>query len=200
MPKLDLKKELKTFYSAKQDVVTFLEVPKLQYAMIDGYGNPNTSPLFQDAVEQLYNISYKIKFLAKGEGRDYTVMPLEGLWWADDMNQFSVERKDEWKWTLMILQPDFITEEAFQKAVHEVQKKRTISESLRLETFDEGLSAQILHLGSYAEEGPTVEKLHREILNQGFQLRGKHHEIYLGDPRKAEPAKLKTIVRQPVSK
>jgi len=171
--------------------------------MIDGEGDPNTSKSFQDAIEVLYPLSYTLKFtVKKGKiGIDYGVMPLEGLWWADDMSSFSVGNKDEWKWTLMIMQPDLITKEMVQEAIEQVKtKKDPVSLPLvRFEFFDEGKAAQIMHIGPFSEEGPTIEKVHSFIEENGSQRRGRHHEIYLSDIRRAAPEKWKTIIRQPMS-
>ena len=199
--KIDLKKELKELYSASPQQVAIVDVPPMNFLMIDGQGDPNTSPEFQDAVEALYGVSYTLKFMIKQEQAiNYVVMPLEGLWWADDMTQFSMEDKDAWLWTAMIMQPEYVTGELFEEAVEQVRQKKELTalSGMRLESFHEGLSAQILHIGPYSEEGPTIEELHSFIEGNGYQLRGKHHEIYLGDPRRSAPEKLKTIIRQPI--
>lgn len=171
----------------------------MNFLMIDGEGNPNTSQAYAEAVEALFAVSYAIKFMAKkGElAIDYGVMPLEGLWWADDMSRFSVNDKDNWKWTMMIMQPSFISEEIIAQAISEVGKKKNLPalSKLRVEEFAEGRCAQILHIGPFSEEGPTIEKVHQYINAHG-QLTGKHHEIYLSDIRKADPAKWKTVIRQ----
>ena len=171
----------------------------MNFLMIDGEGNPNTSQAYAEAVEALFAVSYAIKFMAKkGElAIDYGVMPLEGLWWADDMSRFSVNDKDNWKWTMMIMQPSFISEEIIAQAISEVGKKKNLPalSKLRVEEFAEGRCAQILHIGPFSEEGSTIEKVHQYINAHG-QLTGKHHEIYLSDIRKADPAKWKTVIRQ----
>lgn len=202
MEKLDLKKKYKALYTASAKEASLITVPKLNYIRVDGAGDPNTSPQFQEATQALYAVSYTLKFMVKRsqEGPDYGVMHLEGLWWADDMEKFSIERKGDWKWTLMILQPDFITESMFRQAVDEVVRKKglVMAGKLRFESVEEGLCAQILHIGPYAEEPPTVRKLHDFIEEKGYAFSGLHHEIYLSDPRKAAPEKMKTILRQPV--
>lgn len=201
MDKLDLKKEYKSLFTASAKEASEIVVPELNYFMVDGEGDPNNSPVFQEAAGLLYGLSYTLKFMIKKQnlGPDYSVMALEGLWWSDDMKCFDMDNKDIWKWTLMILQPDFITKDLYKKAKAEVEKKKGISfEKVRFEKFHEGLSAQIMHIGPYATEGPTVQKLHDFIKESGRSLRGIHHEIYLGDPRKAKPEKLKTIIRQPI--
>jgi hypothetical protein len=204
MQKIDLKKDLKHLYSPSPKEVVVVDVPEMDFLMVDGAGNPNTSQEYQEAVAALYAVSYALKFMVKqGETPiDYGVMPLEGLWWADDMTQFSVENKDIWKWTSLIMQPEYVTQDLFHKATEQVAKKKKLPAlpKIRLEGFPEGLSVQIMHLGPYAAEGPTVTKLHRFIQEKGYELRGKHHEIYLTDPRKSAPEKMKTVIRQPVSK
>lgn len=204
MPKLDLKKELINLYSAKVNDPVLIKVPKMNYLAIDGKGDPNTSKEFKDAVETLYPVAYKIKFTCKKElSKDYTVMPLEGLWWMEDMTKFSVENKKDWLWTMIIMQPDFVTKEMFKKAVVEVKsKKQLVSiDKIKFITINEGLSGQIMHLGPFSKEKPTIEKLHNFIKEKGHTFNGnkqKHHEIYLSDMRKTAPEKLKTILRQPV--
>ena len=172
--------------------------------MIDGMGSPGDSKEYQDALAVLYPIAFKTKFLSKAKGKDYVVPPLEGLWWADDMKDFIKGDRDKWKWTMMIMQPDWITNEMFKKAIEETkQKKPELSKllpKLRLEKYKEGKAAQIMHVGPYSEEGPTVQKVHEFIQNEGGTFDGhnqKHHEIYLSDPRKANPATMKTVLRQP---
>jgi hypothetical protein len=173
--------------------------------MIDGHGDPNVAPEYTEALEALYAVAFKVKFLSKKHlGRDYVVAPLEGLWWAEDMETFTVQRdKSAWDWTMMIMQPDWINAQIWQEAREqvEVQKSPVALEKLRLETYDEGLSVQILHLGPYDDEGPTLHKLHHEFIPQnGYEVRGKHHEIYLSDPRRVAPEKLRTVLRQPIKR
>lgn len=204
MAKIDFKKELKGLYSnvsAKE--FSIVDVPPLNYLMIDGQGYPGTSQEYQDAMQTLYPLSYTLKFMIKKKGKDYVVMPLEGLWWAKDMEVFTdafMERKNEWLWTSMIMQPDFITQDIVNKAMEELKRKKDppALSKVRFETYTEGLSAQILYFGPYSEEGPTIERMHNFIRDQGHELRGKHHEIYLSDPRRTKPERLKTIIRQPI--
>ena len=202
MAKIDYKKELKHFYKPSMKKVEIVDVPQMNFIMIDGEGDPNTSQEFQYAVEALYSLSYTLKFMIKkGElGIDYGVMPLEGLWWADDMSQFSIYNKENWKWTLMIMQPEYVTRELFHEAVEQVKKKRNpvALAKVRYELFSEGKAVQIMHIGPFSEEGPTVEKVHNFIKESGCKLSGKHHEIYLSDIRKVAPEKWKTIIRQPM--
>ncbi len=203
MTKLDLKKEFKRFYNPSPGAPTIVDVPAMTFLMIDGKGDPNTAPEYREAIEALYPVAYALKFTVRRElDIDYGVMPLEGLWWADDMSQFPGETKDAWKWTAMIMQPDCVTNDLFRTAVEQVKKKKNPAQlyRMRFEPLNEGMSAQVLHTGPYSGEGPTIQALHAFIKGQGYALRGKHHEIYLGDPRKSTPEKLKTVVRQPVSK
>ena len=204
MPKLDLKKELKNLYTAKADAPVLIKVPKMNYLAIDGKGDPNTSQEFKDAVETLYPVAYKLKFTCKKElNKDYTVMPLEGLWWMEDMTKFTVNNKKDWLWTMLIMQPDFITKEMYQKALIEVKSKKQLVaiNKIKFITLNEGSSAQILHIGPFSAEKPTIKKLHTFIKEKGHGFndnKQKHHEIYLSDMRKTAPEKLKTILRQPV--
>ena len=202
MVKIDCKKELKNLYSSSAEKVEVVEVPQMNFLMIDGEGDPNTSQSFQDAIDVLYPLSYTLKFIIKrGEiGIDYGVLPLEGLWWADDMSSFSVDNKENWKWTLMIMQPELVKKEMVATAIEEVRKKKkpVALPLVRFESFVEGKVGQIMHIGPFSEEGPTVEKLHSFIKVSGSQRIGKHHEIYLSDIRRAAPEKWKTIIRQPM--
>lgn len=201
MQKIDYKKELKHLYKPSHKAVVEVDVPPMNYLMIDGEGDPNNSKTFSEAVEALYAVSYTVKFAVKKGAMtiDYGVMPLEGLWWADDMTEFSVEDKSNWKWTLMIMQPEFITGEMIDSAMAVVKEKKNpvALSKLRFESLTEGKCAQILHIGPFSEEGPTVEKVHQYI-DAKSNRRGKHHEIYLSDIRKADPAKWKTVIRQPM--
>ncbi|MEA5114940.1 MAG: GyrI-like domain-containing protein [Geobacteraceae bacterium] len=203
MQKIDCLKKLQHLYGPSAKKVEIVDVPEMNFLMIDGEGDPNTSQAFKDAVEALFSLSYTLKFMVKkGEmGVDYGVLPLQALWWSDDPSAFSTGNKDAWKWTVMIMQPDFITRELVGVASKEVQRKKKLASlSLaRLEAFKEGKAAQILHIGPFSEEGPTIEKVHSFIESSGSQRIGKHHEIYLSDIRRAAPEKWKTIVRQPMS-
>jgi len=203
MKKIDYKKQLKHLYAPSAKTVEIVDVPQMNFLMIDGKGDPNTAKSFSDAIEALYPLSYTLKFMVKkGEkGVDYGVMPLEALWWADDMSAFTTGNKDAWKWTLMIMQPEFITPKMVKEATEEVQrKKKPVSLPLaRFEACKEGKAAQIMHIGPFSAEGPTIEKVHSFIENNGSRRIGKHHEIYLSDIRRAAPEKWKTIVRQPMS-
>jgi hypothetical protein len=200
MKKIDYRREWKERYQPSASVVSVVELPAANFLMMDGRGDPNTSPEFAAAVEVLFAVSYTVKFMVKRGALavDYAVMPLEGLWWADDMNHFA-DDKSLWFWTAMILQPEFITPELVQSASDEVRRKKKLSalNRLRFESFNEGLCAQIMHVGPFSEEGPTVAKVHQFIEQRGGALRGKHHEIYLSDLRRAAPAKWRTVVRQP---
>jgi hypothetical protein len=200
MAAIDLKKQYKHLYQPSSSEIAVVDVPSMNYLMIDGSGDPN-GPVYADAVSALYAVSYTLKFLLKKQdvALDYTVMPLEGLWWtkAGGADWNSVERAD-WLWTAIIMQPPDITEEMFEQARSDVeQKKRLDLARMRFEPFAEGRAAQILYTGPYKEEGPTIERLHAFIEQQGWHLSGKHHEIYLNTPGRTAPERLKTIIRQP---
>jgi hypothetical protein len=199
MKTIDFKKEYRECYTAKA-MPSIVEVPPLQYLMADGSGNPNTSPRFPECISGLYPVAYTLRFAIKAEEEvAYSVMPLQGLWWLPD-GDFDFSVKDRWIWTLMIMQPDYVTPDRFEAAREAAQKKDSlpIFDDLRLEVYDEGLAAQIMHIGPYADEAPNIEKLHAFIHDNGYSLRGKHHEIYIGDPNRSAPEKLKTIIRQPI--
>lgn len=198
--KIDYKRERRELYTAGPQPA-LIDVPALSYAMIDGHGDPNTAAEYTEAVETLYAFSYAAKFAVKHRGgADFVVMPLEGLWWVPDMSKFTTADKSAWDWTMMIVQPAEVTAEIADHALAKVAAKKGAEAAarLRVERFDEGLSAQVLHRGPYAAEGPTIARLHDFIAGAGYELVGKHHEIYLSDPRRTAPEKLKTILRQPV--
>jgi hypothetical protein len=201
MKKVDLKKELKQLYQPSAKEVVQVEVPTFQFLMADGEGDPNTSQEYAQAVEALFSVSYTAKFMVKkgAQGIDYAVMPLEGLWWADDMSAFVANDKSKWKWTMMIMQPHFVANEVIEAAISEVKRKKGLPAigKLRLEAFSEGLCAQVLHIGPFSEEGPTIERLH-SFIDARTGRDGKHHEIYLSDIRRADPTKWKTILRHPM--
>lgn len=203
METVDLRRGFFDLYSAST-TPTLVDVPKLRYLMIDGSGDPNTAPEYAEAVRALYSVAYTIRFALKRRAHpvDAPVMPLEGLWWVPDMSTFSVEDKSAWDWTLLILQPDQATPGVVDEAQATAIRTKGLPrlDRVRLEAYAEGRAAQILHRGPYGEEGSTVEALHRFIADQGLALTGKHHEIYLGDPRRAAPEKLRTIIRQPVAR
>jgi hypothetical protein len=199
--KVDLKKELTT-YAARRGRFDVVTVAPAQFLMVDGHGDPNTSPEYADAVASLYPLAYALKFLSRNElDRDYAVMPLEGLWWSDDPEDFTAGRKSRWDWTALNLVPDWITAEHLTAARESVARRGVAPalERVRLERYDEGLCVQTLHVGSYADEGPVLETMHAEFIpSQGLRMTGKHHEVYLSDPRRVPPEKLRTILRQPV--
>ena len=199
--KLDLKKDLKALYGVSPGEPTVVDVPAMNFLMIDGTGDPNVSPDYSAAIEALYGVSYTLKFTIKRSAHavDYAVMPLEGLWWADDPAVFATGDKSRWKWTAMIMQPPLVSASDVVSAIEDVRRKHPSPalDRLRFEAFREGKAAQLLHVGPYASEGPNIKRLHDFIAAQGHTLGGKHHEIYLGDPRRSAPEKLKTIIRQP---
>lgn len=201
--KTDFKKSLDA-YQAKAGRFRIVDVPDLQYLMVDGHGDPNTSPVFTEAVEALYPVAYTLKFASKRElGRDYVVMPLEGQWWAEDMASFTAARdKSRWDWTLMIMLPDWIDREMFAAAVEQVRGKSNPARlgDVRLETLSEGRCVQTLHVGSFDAEADVLARMHDEFIpDNGLSRVGRHHEIYLSDFRKTAPEKQRTILRQPVS-
>lgn len=202
MAKLDLKKELKPLYHCSAQKPTRVEAPEARFLMIDGRGDPNTSPLSQGAVAALFGLAFKTKFASKKElGRDYVVMPLEGLWWAEDMADFDIDHKADWLWRLLIRQPDWIAPELVDSVRDQAAQKADpgLVSQIQLGVYNEGPAVQIMHRGPFADEGPTVARLHRFIDSQGWRISGRHHEIYLGDFRKAAPDKLRTIIRQPIA-
>jgi hypothetical protein len=202
MTTIDMKRALKELYRPSASAPSLVEVPELLFLMADGMGDPNTAPAYAEAVEALYGVAYALKFMLKRgpAAADYTVMPLQGLWWADDMASFTSGDRAAWRWTMMIAQPELVTRELFAQAAAETARKKRLPAlpRLRLERFAEGRAAQIMHIGPYAAEAPTIERLHQFIAAQGLALRGKHHEIYLSDPRRSAPERMQTIIRQPV--
>jgi len=201
MEKVDLKKQLKEFYNASPKEVTVVDIPVMNFIMVDGQGSPNNSSEYIAAIEALFSVSYTLKFMIKKSRKiDYGVMPLEGLWWAEDMTKFSADRKDEWKWTAMIMQPRYVASEDVKVAIEQIKKKKDLPAiaKLRFESFFEGKVAQIMYVGPYSGEGATIAKIHAFIQNSGYTLSGKHHEIYLNNPSRIAPEKLRTIIRQPM--
>jgi hypothetical protein len=192
----DVKKDLNQLYAPKNRDWALLDVPEQQFLAIDGRGNPNTASSYARAVEALYAFAYTIRMAATER---FVVGPLEGLWWADDMTAFTVRAKDSWQWTMLISLPAWIGEDVVESAREAVRRKKKIDAPVRLEKLHEGRCAQVLHVGSYDDEGPVLARLHNEFLAaQGVKPTGRHHEVYLGDPRRVEAAKLKTVLRQPV--
>ncbi|HLE13461.1 MAG TPA: GyrI-like domain-containing protein [Anaerolineales bacterium] len=198
--KLDYKKDLKQLYFPRVGVYEVVEVPSMKFLMIDGHGDPNDNPVYQEAVSALYTLAYGLRFALKSQGVEAVVPPLEGLWWAEDINAFTLERKDRWDWTMMIMQPEMVTPELFAEVRRKAVQKKGVPalERVRLETFAQGLCVQTMYLGAYKDEGPTIAAMHAFLREYGYDFNGKHHEIYLGDPRKSTPDKLKTVIRQPV--
>lgn len=203
MDKIDFKKQFKDLYGpTRRQGIHLVTVPAMRFLMVDGHGDPNTVLAYAQAVETLYAVAYALKFASKKQlEKDYVVPPLEGLWWSSDMASFLSREKDKWDWTMMIMVPEWIGPAMIDKTIDAVRKKKAPSalDRLRVETLEEGRAAQVLHIGPYDDEGPMLKKLHDEFLPQNELIRvGKHHEIYLSDPRRADPSKLKTILRQPV--
>ena len=198
---LDPRKDFKILYAPPSKAPVIVDVPEMNFLMVDGHGDPNTSAAYADALQALYSVAYTLKFmLKKGAGMDFGVAPLEGLWWAADLDAFANAAKDEWDWTMMIMQPPQITPDLVSEAIHQAAAKKDLPAvaRMRFDRFHEGLCAQIMYIGPFAAEGATIERLHAFIHAQGYTLRDKHHEIYLSDPRRAAPDKLKTVIRQPM--
>ena len=202
MPKIDYKKELKEFYRPSAKKVAEVNIPKMNFLMVDGNGAPETTE-YKEAIEALYSVSYTLKFMIKKSdiGIDYGVLPLEGLWWADDMSDFINDNKSKWIWTMMIMQPELVTKGLVHAAISQVKDKKNLPaiNKVKFKSFQEGKCAQTLHVGPFSEEGPTVERVHSFIADCGNELTGKHHEIYLTDIRRAAPENWKTVIRQPMS-
>lgn len=203
MEKIDYKKKLKDLYKPTVKKVEIVTVPEMNFLMVDGEGDPNTSQPFSDAIEALFPLAYTLKFMIKNGNMaiDYGVLPLEALWWADDITALAKGNKDDWKWTVMIMQPEFITREMVEKAAKEVKRMKSPASLplVKFESFKEDKAAQTMHIGPFSEEGPAIEKVHLFIEQNGSQRIGKHHEIYLSDIRRTAPEKWKTIIRQPMS-
>ncbi|WP_169580965.1 GyrI-like domain-containing protein [Microbacterium thalassium] len=200
--KVDLKKQIPS-YTAPRGRFEIIDVPSLRYLMVDGHGDPNAARSYSEAVSALYGVSYKLKFLSRNDlGRDYVVMPLEGLWWSDDMSTFTTARdKSRWSWTMMILVPEWLGPEQVEQARDAAGAKGDLPalDTLRLASLEEGRCVQTLHVGSYDDEGPVLDAMHHDFIpGEGLRMRGVHHEIYLADPRRSAPEKLRTILRQPV--
>jgi hypothetical protein len=203
--KIDFKKEYKFLFAATAKRPQLVEVPEFKYLMIDGRGDPSSVPEFAEKIQALYGLAYTMKFMLKQDRQaaiDFVVPPLSGLWCADDITAFQSGRKNEWQWTLMILQPDAVTLELLEKAKAKLAAKKPTPfiAQVELKLLHEGSAVQILHIGPYSAEGPTIGRLHDFMKEQGYTFNGRHHEIYLGDPRRCQPEKLKTIIRQPVRK
>jgi hypothetical protein len=202
MPKIDLRKELRHLYQPSARQFEVVDVPAMNFLMLDGHGDPNRNPAYQEAVNALYTLAYSIKFALKPQGVEYTVPPLEGLWWMENMDEFSLAAKDRWDWTMMIMQPESVTSDLVEQARTQAMRKKgsPMLAGIRFGAYHEGLSVQIMYIGAYADEGPTIARMHAFIKENGYEPAGKHHEIYLGDPRKTAPEKLKTVLRQPIRK
>ncbi|WEH13577.1 GyrI-like domain-containing protein [Streptomyces sp. VNUA24] len=202
--KYDVKRALKACYAPKNTDWELVDVPELRYLAVDGHGDPNTAAAYRHAVEALYAVAYTVKFTSRRErGEDFVVGPLEGLWWADDMDDFLARRKDNWRWRMLINVPGWITDPMIEEArsAAAAKKDRPALGAVRPETLREGTSAQVLHIGSYDDETPVLTRLHRDYLPaHGLREAGLHHEIYLSDPRRTDPARLRTVLRQPVER
>ncbi len=200
--KVDLKRDLKHLYnpSAKEPVV--VEVPPMNFLMISGTGDPNTVQAYKDAVETLYAVAYPLKFAVKAQqGVDYGVMPLEGLWWTpEDKPDYQAQNRDHWQWTMMMMQPEYVSDDLVRETIAEVKRKKNppAIERLSFEEYDEGMAVQIMHIGPFSAEHATIMRMRQFMDENGYEKNGKHHEIYLADPRKSAPEKLKTVLREPL--
>ncbi len=202
MTKIDFKKDLKHLYLPPKKKLTIVDVPPMNFLMVDGHGYPVDNPAYQEAMEALYAMAYGLKFALKPQGVDFVVPPLEGLWWMENMAEFSMEAKDKWEWTMMIMQPEWVINDLFDEVHEDVTRKKSLPalNEMRFENYHEGLSVQIMYIGPFSEEGPTIARMHEFAEAEGYVLRGKHHEIYLSDPRRTAPEKLRTVIRQPIEK
>lgn len=192
----------KQLYRPSSKKVVIVDVPEMLFCTVKGKDDLNTSVAFKQAVEALFSLSYLLKFTLKKSDLaiDYTVMPLEGLWWAEDMRTFSAQQKAKWHWQLMIMQPEFITKTQFSDGVQQLMLKKDLPALPKVvfESFNEGLSAKVLHVGPFSTEGSTVQRVHDFIIESGYRPYNKHHEIYLSDIRRAEPKNWRTVIRQPI--
>ena len=209
MEKIDFKKAFKHLFSPSATKPTIVDVPECQYLMVDGEGDPNENPQFEQAMQTLYSILYSLKMgwkfekLERPHGYvDFTVAPPEAQWWMKDGAGFDMTRPADWRWTLMIMTPDFVTQKMVDEAAVSVREKKGVAAiaSYRFGRWEEGCCVQMMHLGPYDAEGPALEKMHRFAAESGYELHGNHHEVYLNDPRRVAPEKIKTILRQPVRK
>ncbi len=205
MAKKDLSAALQKLYFPSEKEPSVIKVPKMKFLTVDGKGDPNSSKEFQEAIGALYSVAYTTKFTLKKEAKekDFRVMPLEALWWAEGSEDFASLPKGEWSWKAMIMVPKHITEKVVSGVIEQLKKKGKDKElpglkRLSLEEFDEGLSVQITHIGPYSAERPTIERLIKYAKDNDYELHGRHHEIYLGDPRRSKPEKLRTVVRLPI--
>lgn len=205
MSKTDFKKTQKDWYQPSAKKAGLVTLPKMNFLMVDGEGAPENSTSFHQAIEALYGTAYTLKFMFKNQPRpggwfDYVVPPLEGLWWMKDDKPFDTGRPSDWRWTLMIMLPDFFTPAMVETAIGQLREKKNPPglSRVRLEAFEEGKAVQIMHLGPYDQEGPSIAKMHAFAAENGLKIHGKHHEIYLSDPNRAAPEKMKTVLRQAV--
>ena len=202
MPKVDLKRSMRRLYFPPHDQPVLVDIPEFAFLMIDGRGDPATGRTYAEAMEALFAVSFTLKFMIKrlDPEDDYTVMPLESLWWSSERSGFSIQNRSTSRWTAMITQPPTVSAELLAKATAEVRARRRLPAlgRIRLERFREGLCAQVMHVGPYEDELPTIEKLHAFIAEHDYPLRGRHHEIYLSDPKRCAPDRRKTVIRQPV--
>ncbi|WP_298805574.1 GyrI-like domain-containing protein [uncultured Lentibacter sp.] len=200
MEKTDLKKDMKAFYQPSAKAFSIVDLPEMQFVSVEGQGAPEGAA-FSDAVQWLYSVVYPMKFMAKKHyGKDFVAPPLEGLWWSQDWTDFSAGRRDRWQWRMMLAVPHWVEARLFEEAAAKAEAKLGARpDSLGLAPFHEGLSVQIMHIGPYEDEAPVIARMHDDFMPaQGLKPRGVHHEIYLSDPRRVVPEKLRTVLRQPV--
>lgn len=200
--KIDFKKEMKHLYNPSKKDFSIVDVPPMNFLMLDGHGDPNNNPEYQEVLNALYAMAFGIKFALKPQGVEYVVLPLEGLWWMENMAEFSLERKDDWDWSMMVMQPEWVTPGLFEDVRADVLRKKNPPglAKMRFENYHEGLSVQIMYIGPFADEGPTIARMHSYIEAEGYEPNGKHHELYISDPRRTAPERLKTVIRQPIRK
>ncbi len=200
--KVDFKKTLKRYYNPSIKGFHLIEMPPMNFLMVDGKGNPNSSEDYQQAIEALYGMSYGIKFALKSQGFDHVIPPLEGLWWMEDMAEFSRANIERWEWIMMIMQPEWVTTETVEGVRSGVAKKKGLTNlgKVRFERYTEGAAVQTIYLGAYENEAPVIADMHAFIRSNGYRTNGKHHEIYLSDFRKTQAERLQTIFRQPIRK
>ena len=201
MPPYDVKRERNDLYAPKNTTWAMVDVPPQRFLAVDGQGDPNTAPAYASAVAALYAVGYTVKFAARRQlDRDMVVAPLEGLWWSDDYAAFTARAKGCWRWTMLISQPDWVPDDLIEQAGRDALARKALPaiSDVRLLALREGQCLQMLHVGSYDDEAPALAALHQQLTETGLTWAGKHHEIYLSDPRRTQPARLKTIIRQPV--
>lgn len=201
MEKIDFKRKFKHLYLPSNKIINIVDVPEMNFLCIDSDVNEGGKS-FEEASETLVRLSYTIKFAIKRSELeiDYISMPLECLWNNNEMKMFNIDGKNRNRWTLCIMQPDFVTDIVVRDGIERTRKKKESPylDKVKIKSLKEGLSVQIMHIGPYEEENETIDKIQAYLDVNGYSLNGSYHEIYLGDPRRARPENLKTIIRQPI--